>query len=53
MGSGSYFYVPSDWYFMVLFEVDYDKLYGEMKVIARSWVQEYGPEDVYNIENSW
>ena len=45
--------VPTDWYLMVLFEVDYDKAYGAMKVKTRSWVAEYTPDDVWNIKNTW
>lgn len=38
---------------MILFEVDYDKMYGAMKVITKSWVSEYTVHDVDAIKNSW
>lgn len=50
---GQTFSVPSDWYFMVLFEVDYDRWYGSQKLILRSWVSEYSASDVDLIKNAW
>lgn len=50
---GDQFAVPTDWYFMVLFEVDYDKMYGPMKIILKSWVSEYTTHDIDAIQNAW
>ena len=53
VSSGQRFSVPTDWYFMVLFEVDYDRWYGSQSIVLRSWVSEYSPNDAGLIQNSW
>ena len=51
--SGSVFYIPSDWYFMVSYYIDYDRIYSSKTLKLRSWVAEYTADDVHNIKNAW
>lgn len=50
---GSRWTIPTDWFFMILYEVDYDKWYVTKDMRFKSWVAEYSAADARQIRDAW
>lgn len=44
--------IPTDWFFVIAYEVDYDKAYSS-EIEFKSWVSEYTSSDEYSIRTRW